>query len=288
MNKTRLMLLSGVAAGLMSVSTVSATFHFMQIEQVIGSVDGDQTAQAIQLRMRTAGQNIVGQSRLVAFDAAGANPIIVMDIPANVANSGAGVRVLVSSASFNALTTPACTPDFVITNPIPPAYFNGGKLVFENDNSSIIVWNLAWGGAAYTGTNTGSTFNDADGNFNPPFASPLPATGYAAIQFNGAATAASTNNAANYVLTGDTTTWVNNGGASFTLTPPPPPVCPGDITGGGGVPDGQVNVDDLNAILSAWQQNVGIGDPRDLAGNDGVVNVDDLNVVLSNWQSTCP
>ncbi len=32
-----------------------ATFHLMQIEQVIGGVNGDTTAQAIQLRMRFAG-----------------------------------------------------------------------------------------------------------------------------------------------------------------------------------------------------------------------------------------
>ncbi len=65
------------------------------------------------------------------------------------------------------------------------------------------------------------------------------------------------------------------------------PGCPGDITGPGGVPDGQVDVDDLNAILGAWDQNVGIGDPRDLANDDGIVNVDDLNVILGNWQN-CP
>ncbi len=37
-----------------------ATFHFMQIEQVIGGVNGDTTAQAVQLRMRPAGQVEVG------------------------------------------------------------------------------------------------------------------------------------------------------------------------------------------------------------------------------------
>ena len=40
-------------------STAYATFHEMQIEQVILSVNGDTTAQAIQLRMRAAGQNFV-------------------------------------------------------------------------------------------------------------------------------------------------------------------------------------------------------------------------------------
>ena len=66
---------------------------------------------------------------------------------------------------------------------------------------------------------------------------------------------------------------------AFTVTP----VCTGDITGPGGMPDGQVDVDDLNAILGAFGTSVGMGDPRDLANNDGFVDVDDLNVVLSNW-----
>lgn len=282
MNKT-MMIVSGAVAGLSLTAAASATFHLMQIEQVIGSVNGDNTAQAIQLRMRAGTQNFVGQSRLVAFDASGANPIVVMDIPANVANSGAGVRVLVSTANFNALTAPACTPDFVMTTPIPASYFNGGKLVFENDTSTLIAWNLAWGGANYTGTNTGATFNDADGNFNPPFASALPSSGYAAIHYTGTATGVSTTNAADYELTGDTTTWTNNGGASFTLTPPGSP-CPGDVANN----DGMVDVDDLNAILSAFGTSVGVGDPRDTANGDGFVDVDDLNVILANFGNTCP
>ncbi len=99
----------------------------------------------------------------------------------------------------------------------------------------------------------------------------------------------------------------NNGDVAFNcgLTPPAdnqiewgtgiyvarasvPAPCPGDITGGGGVPDGQVNVDDLNAVLSAWNTSVGVGSPIDVANNDGFIDVDDLNVVLSNWQAACP
>lgn len=60
------------------------------------------------------------------------------------------------------------------------------------------------------------------------------------------------------------------------------PSCPGDVNG-----DQTVDVDDLNAILSAWGTNVGAGDPRDLANNDGIVDVDDLNVVLGNWANNC-
>lgn len=58
--------------------------------------------------------------------------------------------------------------------------------------------------------------------------------------------------------------------------------CPGDATG-----DLTVNVDDLNAVLAAWNTVVGIGAAVDLAGADGFVGVDDLNVVLGSWATVC-
>src|SRR5437870_10573000 len=80
--------------------TAYATFHLMQIEQVIGSVDGDTTAQAIQLRMRAAGENFVSGGKLVVFDAAGLNPITIVDPVTNVANGAVGDHVLIASATF--------------------------------------------------------------------------------------------------------------------------------------------------------------------------------------------
>src|SRR5690606_33271936 len=62
-----------------------------------------------------------------------------------------------------------------------------------------------------------------------------------------------------------------------------PAACAGDASG-----DGMVDVDDLNAVLAAWNTNVGVGSPIDLAGNDGFVGVDDLNAVLANWNTACP
>lgn len=62
----------------------------------------------------------------------------------------------------------------------------------------------------------------------------------------------------------------------------PPPVCPGDVDA-----SGTVDVDDLNAILSAFGTNVGMGSPLDLANDDGVIDVDDLNVILGNWGAPC-
>jgi Calx-beta domain len=203
--------------------TAHATFHLMQIEQVIGSVDGDTTAQAIQLRMRTAGENFVSGGKLVVFDAAGLNPITVVDPVSNVANGAVGDHVLIASATFPGHTMPAAVPDFTMANIIPASYFAAGSLCWES-NSGIIYWRLSWGGAAYTGPNTGNTANDADGNFGPPFGGTIPSICASALQFQGSATDLSTNNAADYLLVGSPLVFFNNAGASFTVIAPLPTV----------------------------------------------------------------
>ena len=197
-------------------STAHATFHLMQIEQVIGSVNGDTTAQAIQLRMRAAGQNFVSGGKLVVYDAAGLNPITVLNIASNVANGAAGAHVLIASANFPSHTMPVAVPDFTMANLIPASYFAAGSLTWESD-AGTVFWRLSWGGAAYTGPNSGSIDNDADGNFGPPFGGPLPSSCTNALEFQGNATALSTNNAADYLLIGSPIVFVNNAGASFTV-----------------------------------------------------------------------
>jgi hypothetical protein len=195
-----------------------ASFHLMQIEQVIGGVNGDTTRQAIQLRMRAGGQNVLAPSRLIAWDAAGANPVVIVDFTANVANSAAGARILVSTSNFLA----GLTPDAVMTNPIPASYLAGGKLTFETDGTAgaQVWWGLAWG--TYSGTNTGvvgssPTGNDLDGNFNPPAAGALPSTSQVALRFPGTAAALSTNNLADYAPTTGQYVFTNNAGATGTL-----------------------------------------------------------------------
>ncbi len=200
-----------------------ATFHLMQIEQIIGSVAGDTTAQAIQLRMRAAGENFVSGGKLVVFDAAGLNPITIVDPVTNVANGAVGDHVLIASATFPSHTTPAAVPDFTMANLIPASYFAAGSLCWES-NAGTIFWRLSWGGAAYTGSNLGNTANDLDGNFGPPFGGAIPSSCASALQFQGSATDFSTNNAADYLLIGSPIVFFNNAGASFTVIPPPPTV----------------------------------------------------------------
>jgi hypothetical protein len=211
----RLFLLSFAAGAVLTSAPAFASFHVMQIQQVIGGVNGDKTIQAIQLRMRSAGQNFVSQGRIRAWDAAGANPITIIDMITDVV-SGAGKTVLVVSPAF-ASTFPGVPGDFTMTNVIPASYLAAGKITWEQDNG-FIYWGLAWGGASYTGTNTsGDTTNDADMNFNPPFASALPSATGQALLFPGASNAGSTNNAADYAITAGDATFTNNAGASDTV-----------------------------------------------------------------------
>ena len=63
----------------------SATFDRMQIYQVIGGVNGDTTAQAIELRMRANAQNSVFQGLMRVRDAAGMNPVLLINFTTSVA-----------------------------------------------------------------------------------------------------------------------------------------------------------------------------------------------------------
>ena len=208
--------LSALTLGALALAQPAfASFHLMQIEQVIGGVNGDTSRQAIQLRQREAGQNLVAVARVRAWDQTGSNPVTVFDFTTNVGNGAAGARILLATANF----LPGLTPDFVMT-PIPPSYLAAGKLTFEDDGGNV-WWGLAWGGAFYTGTNTGFTVaqggNDADGNFNPPFNLGLPTGNTQAVRFSGAAGALSTNNAADYALTPGAGVFTNNAGQNGTV-----------------------------------------------------------------------
>jgi len=199
-----------------AASPANANFHFMQIEQVIGGVQGDTTAQAIQLRMRDVGQRFVAGLHLIAHDAAGLNPVTIITFSSPVASGATGDRILVSSTQFaNTQMQPPVASDFTMTSLIPVAYLPAGRLTFEI--GGIIYWSLCWGGAGYTGSTTGSTTNDADGNFGLCYGGALPAASDLALQFTGAATALSTTNAADYAITAGQAVFTNNAGSSQTV-----------------------------------------------------------------------
>jgi uncharacterized repeat protein (TIGR01451 family) len=209
-------------AVLLVASPALASFHFMKVEEVIGGVNGDPTQQAIQLRMRAGGQNQLAPNatRLIVRDAAGANPVTLLVFPSNPSNAALGARILVVSPAF-AAANPGIVADYQMTSLIPPSYLAAGRLTFEN-GSGFVVWSLAWGGSGYTGSNSGSTDNDADGNYGPPFASALPSSNNRALLFSTAdptGSALGTTNLANYALTTGPATFTNNAGATGTLPP---------------------------------------------------------------------
>ncbi len=240
-----------------------ASFHLMQIEQVIGGVNGNTAAQAIQLRMRSSFQGLVGQSRLRAWDAAGANPVLLVDLTNSVPNDATGARVLLCTSAFLSMTTPTCVPNVIMTNPIPASYLAAGRITFEDDFGTV-YWSLAWGGASYTGSNSGAIDNDANGNFGPAFAGPCPSSGVQALKFTGTATALSTNNAAQYALTSGAAVFTNNTPANFTvnssctapsITQHPDPPESVEI---GGQADFSVTATGSPTLTYAWRKD---GDP---------------------------
>lgn len=221
---------------LMFTPGARAAFHVMQIEEIIGALNGNTAAQAIQLRLRSGGQNQVQVSKLWAWDAAGANRILLLDIASPVSNSAAGARILLTTSSFTSMMiaqgSPTFTPDFTLASAIPFSYFNAGRVTFEDDSGTVagpgtIYWSVAWGGASYTGPVTGNTQNDLDGDFgktsltlrNPNLLVP-------GFVFTGG-TGLSTSNDLQYRATvgnaGTTTTEtvIKNNGTVFTIVPEP-------------------------------------------------------------------
>lgn len=266
------------AMGLIGAAATCAmgSFHLMQIEQVMLGWNGDTTAQAVQLRMRSAFQNQVTSGRLVVRDAAGLNPIVVRDFTTNVAVSTNGSRILIASANFLNKTTPGMTADFSMANTVPASYIAAGRLTFEQDNGTIL-WSLSWGGSAYTGSQTGATTNDADGNFGPAVAGAFPISATSALRFTGTGTAISTNNLAQYATVTSGITFVNNAGVNFVVNAPPPvDPCFADYNLDGGV-DGQ----DVDAFFTDWAQ----GDAAADTNLDGGVDGADVEQLFIEWSA---
>ena len=274
----------------LAAHSAHAAFHLMQIEQVIGGVNGDTTAQAIQLRMRSPNQNILSSARMRVFDAAGLTPVIVKNFTTNLPPfPPAGTRVLIVSSNFVDLLDPAVSADYVMDNLIPASYLAAGSLTFENNTGSIIYWRLSWGGGNYTGSNSGSCTNDdsmcpAPGTFGPPWPAspgtdPLPSAGLQALQFQGPHTALSTTNANDYDLTAGAAAFTNSSGDSGTVTNP----CPEDVNG-----DSSIDVLDLIELLLCFGQPASPDCQAEDVNGDGTVDVLDLIDLLLLFGTACP
>jgi hypothetical protein len=273
---------------LLPINRATASFHFMQIEQVIGGVNGDTTAQAIQLRMRSSGQNLVSQGKIEVVDANGLNPILLVNLGTNVPVGTASARVLISTPNFATYTSPAAVTNFTMAQ-IPASYLPAGQIRFMSDGalgSGAIWWSLSWGGSGYTGSTTGVTTagggNDANGIFGPPVNLALPSTTLQALRFSGASSALSTTNLADYALTAGAATFINNANASFVVTAPAPPVTPGDFND-----DGVVDAADYVVWRKTDGTNFDLGGNGDETGGSmNVVDMADYNLWVNNFGET--
>ena len=206
-------LILGVAA--LAATRAEASFHVMQVEQILAGVDGSTSTQAIQLRMRTGFQSQVQNAQIFAWDANGANPVLLKAFLSAVSNSAAGAHMLVGTANLNASTNPPLTPDFVLDNPIPASYIAAGSLTFE-DTFGTVYWRVSWGGASYLGPTGGSITNDADGLFGV-YPDPLPIGSAQALLFQFAASAPSTANQDDYAVTPAAAVFTKNSGTSASI-----------------------------------------------------------------------
>lgn len=250
-------------------NTAWASFHLMQIQQVIGGVNGDTTAQAIQLRMRSAFQNQLQSAQLWARDATGSNPVQLINFGTSVTNQGTGVTILVSSPNFADFTNVPLASDFTLTNLIPESYLAAGQITFE-DNVGNVYWALNFGGSGYTGSTIGLVTNDSDGDFGPPFDGPLPSSSTGALQFQGPATAQSTTNLADYAVTSGPAVFQNNAGTQFTVNS----LC--DFNG-----DSACDIDDIDALVA--EIVAGTNDPLFDLTADGVVTLEDATDPDVGW-----
>ncbi|MCH8805336.1 MAG: hypothetical protein IH986_04535 [Planctomycetes bacterium] len=244
-------ILSSAILVALAVDTARAEFHLMQIQKLIGGVNGDTTAQAVQLRMRGPFENQLQLASLYVHDAAGKNRLQVIDFQNPVANAGLGDTILIASPNFANATNPPAQPDFVMTNLIPASYMAAGSLTFEDDFGTV-MWRVSWGGSNYTGSNLGAIVNDPDGNFGPPFPGPLPTAGTEALEFQGGPGDPSNNNAADYAVSGPNAVFTNNAGEDFIVEGSSP--CAGAVCGDAGC-DGMFNGGDIDPFFLA------LGDP---------------------------
>ena len=121
MNRTISILLSATAA-LTLASGANASFHLMEISQVMTGANGDPSIQFIELRMTAPDQNLVDGISILARDASGTSVTTVFTFPAGastvIANHVTGSKILIATPAF--ASRAGILPDFVFAGGLPP------------------------------------------------------------------------------------------------------------------------------------------------------------------------
>ncbi|MCH6561440.1 MAG: hypothetical protein IH800_03330 [Myxococcales bacterium] len=96
-----------------------ALFHFAVIDEIMTSYGGDPNVQFVEIRMLAISQRFVAGTVLGAFGPSGSHLGNVLVVPGSVLRSGNGVRWLMGTAQFQAVS--GLAPDFIMPAGLPPA-----------------------------------------------------------------------------------------------------------------------------------------------------------------------
>jgi hypothetical protein len=144
--RRRLLAFAMIALLLGGVPRAHALFHLAVIDEVMTSYGGDPAAQFVEIEMLAGSQNLVHHSILAAFDASGAYVGDILEVPANVANSGSGVRWLAGTSAFQ--TASGLAPDFVMPSGILPS--GGGMVCFGGGGGILPANPPTWSRTTFT------------------------------------------------------------------------------------------------------------------------------------------
>lgn len=111
--------LGGAVIAGSSSTPAEAAFHFAEIDEVMFGKGGDPDIQYVEIQMLSGGQNIVGNSRLSAWNADGSFFGVLLLVPANLATGALNARWTMGTADFAAAS--GITPDFTFAPVTLPA-----------------------------------------------------------------------------------------------------------------------------------------------------------------------
>jgi hypothetical protein len=139
------------------------TFHIMEITKIMVGFNGDNTIQAVEMKMLAGGQNLVGSAFIETYDGSGAAVanLGTFGSAVTLANALTGDHVLCATAKFR--DTFGITPDLLITPGIP---VTSGQISFEKVGCRV---------------NTIPYGNVATPLTSPTVAPPLPSDGATAL-----------------------------------------------------------------------------------------------------------
>jgi hypothetical protein len=219
MRRYALAALVGFLASLCVHTPSHALFHLAVIDEVLTSYNGDADEQFVEIRMLAGAQNLVANSVLSAFDAAGNYSGDILVVPSNVANAGTGVRWLVATSDFQ--TAHSVTADFTMPSGVLPS---GGGMVCFGGGGGILPQNPpSWNRTTFSNYVDCVAYGTYAGSTNAHIGTPTSVDGDGHSLQRGSI---SNDNATDFAC-GDPITPKNNAGTEVSVTATAPCAVPG-------------------------------------------------------------